>query len=266
CAFSGATANLWQHRTSYKSCRSEHSLSFIHEDFLLHSDTARRLYHEYAADEPILDYHSHLLATAIAENYRFRDLTEIWLEGDHYKWRAMRANGVKEYFCTADASPYEKFLAWAETVPFTLRNPLYHWTHLELKRYFGVDHLLDAKSAQATWDRANSLLRNDDLSVRGILRKFRVRTVCTTDDPCDDLTAHHEINTSDEARESGFRVYPTFRPDRALEVNVADRFNRWIGCLERASNTDICTLQQFLDALKLRHDYFHKTGARLSDH
>lgn len=241
-------------------------MSFIHEDFLLHSDTARRLYHEYAADEPILDYHSHLLATAIAENYRFRDLTEIWLEGDHYKWRAMRANGVKEYFCTADASPYEKFLAWAETVPFTLRNPLYHWTHLELKRYFGVDHLLDAKSAQATWDRANSLLRNDDLSVRGILRKFRVRTVCTTDDPCDDLTAHHEINTSDEARESGFRVYPTFRPDRALEVNVADRFNRWIGCLERASNTDICTLQQFLDALKLRHDYFHKTGARLSDH
>jgi glucuronate isomerase len=241
-------------------------LSFVQDDFLLDCETARRLYYEYAAYEPILDYHSHLPASAIATDHRFQDLTEIWLKDDHYKWRAMRANGVAERFCTGDASAYEKFGAWAATVPLTLRNPLYHWTHLELKRYFGIDELLEPNSAKAIWDRANAILRTDDLSARGILRKFRVRVACTTDDPCDDLSAHHNINASAKSLESGFRVYPTFRPDRALQVDLAEKFNCWIAHLEQASNTDIPTLQQFLDALKQRHEHFHAHGARLSDH
>jgi glucuronate isomerase len=241
-------------------------LSFVHDDFLLGCHTARRLYHEYAADQPILDYHSHLPASEIAADRRFRDLTQIWLEGDHYKWRAMRANGVAETYCTGNAPSYEKFLAWAGTVPFTLRNPLYHWTHLELKRYFGIDQLLDPHSAKSVWERANSLLCGGDLTARAILRKFRVRLVCTTDDPCDDLSQHEAINASQEDSESGFRVYPTFRPDRALRVDAAEEFNLWIARLEEASNTDIRSLQHFLDALKQRHDHFHARGARLSDH
>lgn len=241
-------------------------MSFIHEDFLLHSETARRLYNQYAADQPILDYHSHLQASRIVEDYRFRDLTEIWLEGDHYKWRAMRANAVDERFCTGDASPYEKFCAWARTVPFTLRNPLYHWSHLELNKYFGIGDLLNEASARRIWEHANEQLRSDDLSARGILRKFRVRVACTSDDPCDDLSHHDAINASEKDSDSGFRVYPTFRPDRALQVDVPDEFNRWIGRLEHAGNTAIHTLQDFMDALKGRHDYFHSHGARLSDH
>ena len=241
-------------------------MSFVQDDFLLHCETARRLYHGYAADEPVLDYHSHLPACEIATNRRFRDLTEIWLEGDHYKWRAMRANGIAERFCTGDASSYEKFREWAATVPFTLRNPLYHWTHLELKRYFGIDELLDKNSAKTIWERANSLLHTDDLSARGILRKFRVRVACTTDDPCDDLTAHQAINASEASSDSGLGVYPTFRPDRAMQVNAGGKFNRWIARLEQASNTDVRTLQNFLDALKKRHDHFHAHGGRLSDH
>ena len=241
-------------------------MSFVHDDFLLHCNTARRLYHEYAANEPVLDYHSHLSPHEIATDHRFRDLTEIWLEGDHYKWRAMRANGISERFYTGDAASYEKFRAWAATIPFALRNPLYHWTHLELKRYFGIDELLDENSAKAIWDRANSLLRTDDLSARGILRKFRVRALCTTDDPCDDLSSHQAINSSERSSESGFRVYPTFRPDRALQVNAGEEFNSWIARLEQASGIEIQTLQTFLDALKQRHDHFHAHGGRLSDH
>src|SRR5438105_14715388 len=155
-------------------------MKFIHDDFLLQTRTARRLYHQFAESEPILDYHCHLPPRDIAENRQFKNLFEVWLEGDHYKWRAMRANGVAERFCTGDASSYEKFRAWAGTVPFTLRNPLYHWTHLELKRYFGIDELLDQNSVQSVWDRANALLRTEDLSARGILRKFHVRALCTT--------------------------------------------------------------------------------------
>ena len=152
-------------------------MDFIHDDFLLKSATARRLYHEYAAGESILDYHSHLSPRDIVEDRRFNDLFEIWLEGDHYKWRAMRANGVVERFCTGNASPYEKFLAWAGTVPATLRNPLYHWTHLELKRYFNLGTLLDKNSAKAVWDSANDLLQHGDLTTRQILRKFKVRVI-----------------------------------------------------------------------------------------
>jgi glucuronate isomerase len=237
-------------------------MDFIHEDFLLQSKTAQRLYHQYAANEPILDYHSHLPAVDVASDRRFRNLFEIWLEGDHYKWRAMRANGVAESYCTGDAEPYEKFVAWARTVPFTLRNPLYHWTHLELKRYFGIDELLNERSAKSVWDRTNSLLQTSDLTAQGILQKFDVRIVCTNDDPCSDLAAHEAIATASLR----FRVLPTFRPDRALLVDQPTAFNKWIERLERASNIHISSLRDFLDALKKRHDFFHQIGGRLSDH
>src|SRR6266849_2829901 len=179
-------------------------MDFIHDDFLLPTKTGRRLYRDYAAGQTILDYHSHLPAGDIAEDRQFQNLSEIWLEGDHYKWRAMRANGVAERYCTGDAPAYDKFLAWARTVPFTLRNPLYHWTHLELKRYFGIDGLLNEQSAKAIWERANSLLATNGLTTRGILKQFRVRVACTTDDPCDDLAPHKMVNSSAQ----DLRMYP----------------------------------------------------------
>jgi glucuronate isomerase len=238
-------------------------MEFIHDDFLLQSKTARRLYHDYAAGQPILDFHSHLSAADIAANRRFQNLFEIWLEGDHYKWRAMRANGIAETYCSGAASPYEKFLAWARTVPFTLRNPLYHWTHLELTRYFGINDLLSEANAESVWKRADSLLLGEaGLTAQGILEKFDVRALCTTDDPCDDLSSHRAINASN----LGFRVYPTFRPDKALLVNTPDPFNSWVSRLEAASNITVANFQSFLDALKQRHDFFHASGGRLSDH
>ena len=235
---------------------------FIQDDFLLHTEAARRLYHDYAAPEPILDYHSHLPASEIATDRRFRDLFEIWLEGDHYKWRAMRANGIPERFCTGEAPPYEKFFAWAHTVPFCLRNPLYHWTHLELKRYFGVSELLNESNAKSVWDDANAALRGSNLSARGILKKFHVKVVCSSDDPVDDLSAHRSIN----AAQNDFRVYPTFRPDRALATQDPVAYKTWLSQLEAASEISIVALPDFLDALKQRHDYFHALGGRLSDH
>ena len=199
---------------------------FLGEDFLLSNKTARRLYHDHAAPQPILDYHCHLAVKDIAENRCFENLFEIWLEGDHYKWRAMRANGVAEKYITGDAPSYEKFLAWSRTVPYTLRNPLYHWTHLELKRYFGIDELLNENSAPSIWDRANEQLRSSsELTTQGILRKFKVRAVCTTDDPCDDLAHHRAVNSSPNA---GFRMYPTFRPDAALAVGQPEAFATWV--------------------------------------
>src|ERR1051326_134669 len=189
-------------------------MSFIHDDFLLFNKAARRLFHECAASEPILDYHCHLPPKDLAANRRFADLFEIWLEGDHYKWRAMRANGVDERYCTGGASHYDKFLAWARTVPYTLRNPLYHWTHLELKRYFGIDELLDERSAPRIWEQANAALAKPALSAHGILNRFQVKAVCTTDDPTDDLANHEAIAASG----LGTRIFPTFRPDKAMNV------------------------------------------------
>jgi glucuronate isomerase len=237
-------------------------MDFIHDDFLLHSKTAQKLYHTYAAPEPILDYHSHLPPSDIAEDRRFQNLFEVCLEGDHYKWRVMRANGIPESHCTGEATQYDKFLAWARTVPFTLRNPLYHWTHLELKRYFGINELLDETTAKSVWDRANDQLQNGDLTAQAILRKFRVRALCTTDDPCADLAHHRALNAS----ASDLRMYPTFRPDNALVVQHPDVFNAWIVQLERASNIEVLSFSNFLDALKQRHDCFHANGGRLSDH
>ena len=237
-------------------------MSFIHENFLLHSATAERLYHHYAKPQPIIDYHSHLPAADVGSDRRFSDLFEVWLEGDHYKWRAMRANGVAEDFCTGGASPKEKFLAWARTVPYTLRNPLYHWTHLELKRYFDIDSLLNEQTAESVWHCANERLQTDDLTAQNILRKFQVRVVCTSDDPSDSLEHHISINFQN----LGFRLYPTFRPDRSLFVDKPEVFNPWLERLEAASNVDVSTLTGLLHALDLRHQYFHDKCGRLSDH
>ena len=237
-------------------------MAFIHERFLLQNDTAEHLYRRYAANQPIFDYHCHLSARDIAENHQFRDLCEIWLEGDHYKWRAMRANGVDERYCTGDASPYEKFLAWARTVPDTLRNPLYHWTHLELARYFDIYELLDETTAPSIWERANAELTSGFLRAHDILRKFNVRVICTTDDPTDSLQYHEQVSASD----LGTAVYPAFRPDAALRTEDPASYNAWLNKLEASANVSIVTLVDLMSALRLRHDSFHEHGCRLSDH
>jgi glucuronate isomerase len=233
---------------------------FLTEDFLLTNEPARRLYHQFAAAQPILDYHCHLSPCDIAQNRRFANLFEIWLEGDHYKWRAMRANDVAEKYITGDAAPYEKFLAWARTVPYTLRNPLYHWTHLELQRYFGIAELLDEKSAPSIWERANAQLTGG-LTAHAILQKFRVEVVCTTDDPTDDLRHHRAIAKSNLSTQ----VFPAFRPDKALAIGDA-AFLSWVEQLSQVANVDVRDLGGFLQALKNRHDDFHSLGCRLSDH
>lgn len=237
-------------------------MKFIHEDFLLQTRTARRLYHHFAEEEPIFDYHCHLPPRDIAENRQFNNLFEVWLEGDHYKWRAMRANGVSEKFCTGNAEPFAKFQAWAATVPHTLRNPLYHWTHLELKRYFGIDELLDEESAARIWKRANSQLATSELSAQGILKKFNVTHLCTTDDPADDLKHHQSL----AAQGLVTRVLPAFRPDKALAVCDPAKYNQWLQALSAASDIDISNFDTFVDALKQRHNFFHAQGCRLSDH
>jgi glucuronate isomerase len=236
--------------------------TFITENFLLETETARELYFNHAAPQPIYDYHCHLPPKQIAENYRFRNLYDIWLAGDHYKWRAMRANGIAERLCTGDAGDEEKYRAFAKTVPYTLRNPLYHWSHLELLRYFGIDDLLDEESANAIWKNANAQLAAPEFSARGILEKFRVAVVCTTDDPVDSLEHHQHIR-----KQGGkTRVYPTFRPDAALKVDQPAAFNAWCDKIAKAANKDVATFLDFLDALNQRHYFFHTQGCRLSDH
>lgn len=237
-------------------------MGFITETFLLESKAARRLYHAYAEHEPILDYHCHLPSADIAEDRRFASLFEIWLEGDHYKWRAMRANGVPERFCTGTAEPSEKFLAWARTVPATIGNVEYDWTHLELQRYFGINYLLSDTTASKVWKRANEQLSRPDLSAQGILKKFRVRALCTTDDPTDSLDHHRKIRASIP----GTRVFPTFRPDKALRTQNPISFNKWTEKLAASANVHVARLSEFLSALRKRHSHFHECGCRLSDH
>ena len=236
--------------------------TFIHDDFLLQTPMARRLYHEVAAGQPIIDYHCHLPPEDIAVDRRFRNLFEIWLEGDHYKWRAMRSNGVAEEFCTGDAEPYAKFLAFAETVPMALRNPLYHWCHLELKRYFGVDELLDASSAPGIWELAEERLAQPDRRVSGILDAFKVEVICTTDDPADDLSQHEAI----AAAGGSTKVAPAYRPDAACQVGDPVALNAYLDRLGEAADVDISSYHALEDALRKRHDYFHERGCRLSDH
>src|SRR5437016_1378465 len=225
-------------------------MKFMPETFLLQTRTARRLYEQYAEAEPSVDFHCHLSPRDIAENRQFNNLFEIWLEGDHYKWRAMRANGVAERYCTGDAPPFEKFRAWAATVPRTLRNPLYHWTPLELRRYFGIDELLDEASAARIWRKANARLAASDLTAQGILKQFKVRTLCTTDDPADDLKYHRALAGNGLAT----RVAPAFRPDKALAIHRVEPFNQWLQRLEQATNRTIQNLGSFLEALRFRHD------------
>jgi glucuronate isomerase len=233
---------------------------FIHDDFLLGNEPARELYHGYAQGQPIIDYHNHLSAAQIAANHQFGDLTELLLSGDHYKWRAMRANGIGEKFITGDASPKEKFLAWASTVPYTLRNPLYHWTHLELTREFGVTESLNEETAEAIWKAANAQLPH--LRVHDILGRHDVRVLCTTDDPADSLESHHAIRRE----KLKTRVNPTYRPDKALQIHQPTAFNGWIERLEQAAACPIKSFDDFLGALKKRHDDFQALGCRASDH
>lgn len=238
--------------------------TFITDNFLLLSDEAVRLYHEYARDLPIIDYHCHLPPEQVARNQTFANLTQIWLYGDHYKWRAMRAAGVPERFCTGDASDWEKFQKWAETVPQTLRNPIYHWTHLELKRPFGIaDRLLDPVTAKGIWDECGELLRRPEFSCRGIMRQMNVAVVCTTDDPTDSLEHHAAV-----AADASFpiRVLPTFRPDRALAVENPTAFNAWVDRLGDVCGGRIETFDQLLAAIQSRQTLFHERGCRLSDH
>jgi glucuronate isomerase len=234
------------------------------DDFLLETETARALYHEHAAHEPIIDYHCHLPPDQVARNHRFRSLTEVWLEGDHYKWRAMRTNGVPEEYCTGKRTDFEKFEAWAKTVPHTLRNPLFHWTHLELKRTFGIKRLLDQRSAREIFDQANALLATDAFTTQGLLKQSNVLVVCTTDDPADSLE-HHAVHASSKAAEVT-RLYPTFRPDKALTVESPEGFNAWVERLAATTGQPIWRYDDLMGALEQRHTFFHEQGCRLSDH
>jgi glucuronate isomerase len=235
---------------------------FITDDFLLHSDTARALYHDFAKKQPIFDYHCHLSPKDIAEDRQFENLAQIWIEGDHYKYRAMRANGVDENFITGNASDFEKFTKWAETVPYTLRNPLYHWTHLELKNYFGITTLLDADSAESIYNQATELLKKPEYSVRNLLRKMNVKVVGTTDDPTDDLNFHKKI------KEDNFEiaVLPSFRPDKATEMEKGQAFIDYILKLEKTVGYPVNDFPSLIKALQQRHDFFHEMGCRISDH
>lgn len=238
-------------------------MGWMTEDFLLQSSAAQRLYHEYAAAEPIFDYHCHLPPEQVAKDYAFQDLAEIWLGGDHYKWRAMRANGVDEHFCTGDAPPFEKFRAYCETVPHALRNPLYHWSHLELKRYFEIELPINGDNAQAIWEEANRQLQSPDFRAQAILRRFKVKLIGTTDDPTDSLEHHHTLQDKDGL---GFRMIPTFRPDKGTRVDQPEAFNAWVGRLENLAGRSLPAFADFLEALRGRHDLFHDMGGRASDH
>lgn len=236
---------------------------FIHKDFLLQSEPAEELYHHYAAHLPIIDYHCHLPPGEIEEDINFRNLTHIWLDGDHYKWRALRTCGVDEKFITGDASDKEKFLKWAETVPKTIKNPLYHWTHMELKEPFGITELLNSETAESIWEQCNEMLQQPDFSTRGLLKRNKVEVVATTDDPTDNLEHHIKMK---EEEGVGFQMVPTFRPDRGMQIENGSEFLAWVKKLEEAADQSISTFKDFLDALKSRHDLFDELGCRASDH
>lgn len=236
--------------------------SFLDENFLLKTKTAQLLYHQYAKVMPVIDYHCHLPPDQIAGDKQFENLTQAWLYGDHYKWRAMRINGVEEKYCTGDASDRDKFQKWAETVPYTMRNPLYHWTHLELQRYFGINTILNGDSAQKIYDECSEKLRSPEFSVRNLLRKMNVKLVCTTDDPVDNLAYHQQM------KDEGFEipVVPAFRPDSAMNVNSAAGFNAYVDRLSSVTNNSISSYDDYLQALKQRHDYFDLMNCQVSDH
>jgi len=235
---------------------------FLDDNFLLTNATAQRLYHEYAKDMPIIDYHNHLPPDEIAADNNFENITKVWLNGDHYKWRAMRANGVEEAYITGDKTDWEKFRAWAATVPYTLRNPLYHWTHLELQRYFDIKDILNADSAKKIYDETSAKLQTKEYSVRGLLEKMNVKLICTTDDPVDNLQYHQQI------KNNGWKVkvLPAFRPDKAMNVDDVNTFNNYLTNLEKAADISISTYNDYLAALKKRHDFFVSNHCSVSDH
>ncbi|MFI3258955.1 MAG: glucuronate isomerase [Rikenellaceae bacterium] len=235
---------------------------FMDKDFMLESDVAKQLYHQYAADKPIIDYHCHLDPRVIADNHNFENLSQVWLGGDHYKWRAMRGNGIKEEYITGDKSDYHKFEKWAETLPYTMRNPLYHWTHLELSRVFGVDKILKPSTAREIYDECTAKLQQAEFSPQGLMRGSNVEAVCTTDDPIDSLEHHRRIAENP----FGTKVLPTWRPDKAMAVESAESYNLYINKLEEASDSSIGSYSDLITALITRHNHFAEQGCRLSDH
>ncbi len=235
---------------------------FLDENFLLQSKTAQQLYHEFAKGMPIIDYHNHLIPEQVANDINFENLTQVWLYGDHYKWRGMRTNGVNERFITGDASDFEKFQQWAATVPYTLRNPLYHWTHLELQRYFDVHDILNADSAKKIYDECSAKLQTKEYSVRGLLKKMNVKLICTTDDPVDSLEYHQQLRKEDTFT----KMNPAFRPDKAMNVDDTASFNNYLSALEKASNISIGSYNDYIAALKNRHAFFTENKCGVSDH
>ncbi len=235
---------------------------FIHDDFLLSNDVAKQLYHKYAAPLPIIDYHCHIPPQQIAEDINFKNLTAIWLHGDHYKWRAMRTNGIDENGITGEATDKEKFLNWAETVPYTLRNPLYHWTHLELNKPFGIKEVLNPETAEMIWERCNEKLQTPEFSCKGLIKQANVEVICTTDDPADSLEWHKKIKAS------GFetKVLPSWRADKAMAIDNLDDYNLYIEQLGEVAKVEIKSYADLIKALQRRHDYFAEMGCKLSDH
>ena len=235
---------------------------FLDDNFQLHTETAQLLYHEHAKKMPIIDYHCHLDPNRIANDYHFRNITDLWLEGDHYKWRLLRANGVEEKFITGNASDWEKFEKWAETVPYTMRNPMYHWVHMELQRVFGINTLLKPETAREIYENVNEQITKRQLSTRKLLTDFNVEVVCTTDDPCDSLEHHKNLKNSDFA----VRILPTWRPDKSMAVESTDRFGEYVLKLSEVSGIDIHNFNNYRDAIMNRHDFFATVGCKLSDH
>jgi len=235
-------------------------MEFLSDNFLLHTKTAKTLYHEFAATQPIIDYHNHLSPIEIANNVNYKSITEIWLHGDHYKWRAMRANGIDEKYITGDVSDFEKFLKWAETVPYAMRNPLYHWTHMELKKPFGVNKLLSSQTARGIYDQCNEMLQSSEFTAQALLNKFNVEIVCTTDSPLDDLAYHKKLAESN----SEIRMFPTFRPDGAVAIEDGS-FVDFVYKLGKLVNVNIQSYNELIDALKTRAAYFAQNGCAVSD-
>ncbi len=233
---------------------------FLSEDFLLETETAKQLYFDYAAPMPVIDYHNHLPPDEIASNKQFANLTEVWLKGDHYKWRAMRSNGINENFITGDTDDYTKFKCWAETVPYTMRNPLYHWTHMELKKPFGITQLLNTETAKEVYETCNAQLPK--YTTQALLNYFNVEVLCTTDDPADDLEYHKQL----KEKAFNIKVLPAFRPDKAIAVENNETYKVYLEKLSTTSNIEIKSYDDLLKALKGRHDYFHDIGCRISDH
>lgn len=236
--------------------------SFLTEDFLLHSDFARILYHDYAKDLPIIDYHNHLPPAEIAQNRQFENISKIWLAGDHYKWRAMRTLGISERYITGDTTDTEKFEKWAYTVPYTMRNPLYHWTHLELRRYFGVDELLTSSNATEVYLHSTELLQKDEFRAQGLLERMNVEIVCSTDDPADSLSEHRDYFHAN----GKVKLYPAFRPDKSFAIENPSSYGAYLTKLGNVVGFDITTFDQLIEALSKRVDFFHSMGCRLSDH